>query len=275
MNEKLTGIPETLLIALWARANATRQQHPIINDTKAVEMVREIDYDFSRFENSGRLTTLGVAIRTMILDRELSNLLEKHPDAVVINFGAGLDTRHTRMGCDSVDWHEIDLPESIELRARFFSETDHYHFIAQSMLDMSWIEKIQTAERPVIFLAEGLFMYFDETELKPFFSTLADTFSGAQMLFEMLCPIMVGRAKHHETLKKIDSAPAFKWGLKNTRDMEAWHPGIHIVDEWNYYDEHKWRWGLFGVLGRLPFLRPRLACRIVHLRFDDKRQAET
>ncbi len=48
-SHKLKGIPETLLIALWARAAATREPEPIIRDDEAVEMVSRIDYDFSRF----------------------------------------------------------------------------------------------------------------------------------------------------------------------------------------------------------------------------------
>ncbi len=269
MGEKLSGIPETLLIALWARANATQETDPIICDEKAVELIGQIDYDFSRFESSNRLTTLGVAVRTLLLDQGLTNFLQKHPNAVVINFGAGLDTRHSRMQCDTLDWYEIDLPESIELRRRFFHETENYHFIAQSIFDLSWISEIRTSGRPVIFLAEGLLMYFSEAELKPFFCTLASRFPGAEMLFEMLAPFMVGKSKHHETVKKIDSAAEFKWGLKHSRDMESWHHSINIVEEWLYYNYYPKRWGIFGIVARLPFFRPLLGCRIVHLEFKD------
>lgn len=270
-NRKLSGIPETLLIALWARAAATQDAEPVIRDEKAVEMVARIDYDFSRFGNC-RLTPLGVAVRTMLLDRALSAFLHGHPGAVVINFGAGLDTRHARMKCDDTDWYEIDVPKSIELRRRFFPETERYRFIAQSMFDLSWIDQVKTAGRPVIFLAEGLFMYFAEEELKPFFRELARRFPGSEMLFEMLAPLAVGKSRHHETVKKIDSRAEFKWALKNSRDMETWNPSIRFAEEWNYFDFHKRRWGLFGAFARLPFIRPRMACRIVHLRFGPNQQ---
>ncbi|MBN2317317.1 MAG: class I SAM-dependent methyltransferase [Sedimentisphaerales bacterium] len=267
MNAKLVGIPETLLIALWARAAVTEESDAMIRDEKAVEMVSRIDYDFTRFESSNRFTKLGVAVRTMLLDHALSALLHKYPDAVVINFGAGLDTRHARMKCDNVDWYEIDVPESIELRRRFFIESDRYHFIAQSMFDLSWIEKVDISGKPVLFLAEGLFMYFPEETLNPFFRELAERFPGSEMLFEMLAPFMVGKSRYHETVKKIDGRAEFKWGLKNSRDMETWHPAVRFVEEWNYYDYHKKRWGLFGMIARLPFIRSRMACRIVHLCF--------
>ena len=267
MNGKLRGIPETLLIALWARATATQDADPIICDEKAVEMVSQIDYDFSRFGKS-KLTMTGVAVRTMLLDRALETLLNKYPNAIVVNFGAGLDTRHARMQCNNIDWFEIDVPESIELRRQFFVETERYHFIAQSMFDLSWIQTIDASARPVLFLAEGLFMYFAEEELKPFFCALANHFPGTEMIFEMVAPFMVGKSKHHETVRKIDSSAEFRWSLLDTRQMEGWHPSIRFVEEWNYFDYYKKRWGLFGYLARLPFLRPRFASRMVHLRFD-------
>ena len=52
MKQHLSGIPETLLVALWARAAETQSNCPVISDKKAVEMVAVIDYDFSRFEKN-------------------------------------------------------------------------------------------------------------------------------------------------------------------------------------------------------------------------------
>lgn len=265
----LKGIPETLLIALWARAAATMEKDAIICDDKAVEMVSQIDYDFSRFETTGRLTKLGVSIRTMLFDEALSAFLKRHPDAVIINFGSGLDTRHARMNCRDNLWYEIDLPEAIELRRHFFSESDHYRFIAQSMFDLSWMEAVKMREEPVIFIAEGLFMYFTEEELKPFFCQLAKAFTGAEMLLETIGTFLVGKSKHHETVKKIDSTTEFKWGLKNGRAITSWHPDINYIEEWNYFDYFRNRWGLFGAVARLPFFRPRLSSRIIHLRFNN------
>lgn len=54
--------------------------------------------------------------------------------------------------------------------------------------------------------------------------------------------------------------------------MESWSPGIRFVEEWNYYDYYKCQWSWLGLLGRLPFLRPRFGCRIVHLAFDNAKR---
>jgi O-methyltransferase involved in polyketide biosynthesis len=52
MKQQLSGIPETLLIPLWARAVETKQSSPIIKDIRAVEMVDRIEYDFSKFDKA-------------------------------------------------------------------------------------------------------------------------------------------------------------------------------------------------------------------------------
>jgi O-methyltransferase involved in polyketide biosynthesis len=266
MVEKLTGVPETLLIPLWARAVEGDRTEPIIIDRKAAEMVAEIDYDFSKFESSW-LSQVGVAVRTMLLDEAVSAFVKHHPHAMVINLGAGLDTRHDRLKLKQVDWYELDVPESMAWRRCFFAESSRYRFLMQSVFDSSWMNEIQDADRPVLLISEGLFMYFAEEDLKPLFRKLAVRFCGAEMLFDMLPPFLVGKGRHHDSVSKIDSPVQFKWGLKNSRELETWHPSIQFVQEWDYYDYYKGRWRWFGRFARLPFIRPWLSNRIVHLRF--------
>ena len=51
--KKLTGVPETLLVALYLRAVETQREDGIIKDEKAVEMIQSIEYDcnYSRFRS--------------------------------------------------------------------------------------------------------------------------------------------------------------------------------------------------------------------------------
>lgn len=267
MESKLSGVPETMLIPLWARAQETRQDNPIIKDEKAVEMVSAINYNFSKF-NKAWMTQVGVTIRTKLIDNAVYDFLKRKPKAIIINLGAGLDTRFERLNHDSIKcWYDIDLPGSITLRRKFVTEKDNNKFIARSIFDYTWIDEINHRNRPVLIIAEGLFMYFSEDELKPFFNKLIKHFKGAEMLFEMLAPFMVGKSKRHETVSKISSQSEFKWGLKDSRIMESWNNRLKFKREWNYFDFHKDRWKWVGVIARLPFIRPKLATRIVNITF--------
>jgi O-methyltransferase involved in polyketide biosynthesis len=46
----LTGVAETLMITLYARALETQRPEPILSDRKALENAEPLDYDFSKYE---------------------------------------------------------------------------------------------------------------------------------------------------------------------------------------------------------------------------------
>ena len=272
MKPKLGGIPETMLIPLWAKAAETQRADAIISDPMAVDMVSNIDYAFENFRNAW-LSQVGVAIRTLILDNAVRNFLKTHPQAVVINLGAGLDTRCHRLGNRGFKcWYDLDLPEAIALRKRFFHEQENYKFIEASVFEPEkWFEKIDASHSPLLFIAEGLFMYFEEQKIRPLFEQFANRFPGARMLLELFPPFLIGRSKRHDSVKQIGGQPEFRWGPKNPRTLEDWHRGIRLLEEWNYFDFHRNRWKWFRFLSRLPIIRPGFSSRIVYLAFGSEK----
>lgn len=268
MEKKLQGVPETMLIPLWARAEETRQADPIIRDDMAAALVSRIDYDFSRFKGAW-LTQVGVSVRTMLLDTAVRDFLQRRPGAVVINLGAGLDTRYERLKDDSIiyRWYDLDLPEAIAFRRQFFTESDENICISKSVFDESWFDDVEAAGRPLLIIAEGLFMYFTEDEVAGLFRRMISRLPDAEILLEMLAPLAVGKSRQHDSVSRIGSSAEFKWGIKDSRKIERWHEDIRFLEEWNYYDYHRKRWKWFGIIGQLPLIRPVLSNRIVHLEF--------
>ena len=264
---QLSAIPETMLIPLWARAVELERPEPIIQDRKAAAILSSIDYDFDKFKKSW-MSQVGVAVRTVIRDRATQRFLEANPGAVVVNLGAGLDTRWERLKCDNLHcWYDLDVPEAIDTRRLFFEENEGNRFIAKSVFDYSWFDEVEQAGRPLLFIAEGMLMYFKEDEVKPLFRRLSESFPEAEILFEIICPFMVGKARHHDSLKKIDGKVDFKWGIKVPKEMASWHKGLKYLEEWNFYDYHKDRWKWFWYLTKLPFFRANMSSRIVHMKF--------
>ena len=231
MEPQLSGIPETMLIPLWAKAAETRHPRPIIRDPKAVEMVSRIDYDFARFEKS-RLTQVGVSIRTLVLDLAAGRFLSRHPGAVVVNLGAGLDTRQDRLareGFRACRWYDLDVPQAVDLRLMFFGEDQGRRFIAKSMFDFSWMDQIREEDNPVLIVAEGLLMYFPKEELQPLFKRLQERFPGAEMLLETLAPFLVGRGRRHDSLAGWRTCPSSGGGSKTPG---TWNPCFPAWSTW-------------------------------------------
>ncbi|MCG8511577.1 MAG: class I SAM-dependent methyltransferase, partial [Rhodospirillales bacterium] len=151
MKVELSGVSETLLIPLWARAAEGKRPDPIFTDTKAAEIVAGVDYDFSKFETAWK-SQVGVAVRTKLFDDAVYEFQSRNPDGVVVNLGAGLDTRPVRIRLGDMTWYDLDLPESMGLRRRFFSESDRCRFLSKSILDLSWMDEVERDGKPVLLI---------------------------------------------------------------------------------------------------------------------------
>ena len=87
MKEKVnvTGVPETMVQTLYARAKETRKKNAKINDEIAVELVKKLDYDFSKADKDNAMT-YGVIARTIVLDRMVKQYLEKNANTVFYKY---------------------------------------------------------------------------------------------------------------------------------------------------------------------------------------------
>lgn len=264
--KKLSSIPETMLIPLWARATETENRGGLIYDETAKCIISKIDYDFTKFKN-GKLSQVGCCIRGKLIDNDTREFLSKHPDAVVIQLGAGLDTRYQRMKFPKVaHWFDLDLKESIDLRRQFIPETEHNTYLELSMFDYQWIEKVKSFGKPVLIIIEGVLMYFKPEEVKNFFLTLCERFSEATILFDMLAFLALKHGKHHDTVRKIEGNPEFLWSELETRTMETWHGKLHIAHEYYMSDYDEKRFPLLvRLLYRIPYFYKRFNQRIVRV----------
>jgi methyltransferase (TIGR00027 family) len=216
---QLDGASETLLISLWSRAQV------IDRDTKAKELISRIDYDFSRFDKWKRLLNYTVA-RTTIFDTVVTSFIASHPDAVIVNIGAGLDTRFFRVDNGQILWYDLDLPNVIELRKQFFEETERNRFLSASITDEHWVDAIQEKNRPVLFIAEGMLMYLDEVAVKQFFGLVTKYFPTAELVFEVVGPLFI--TFKHPMVYTTDSKPSLKWGIWNVKELEHWNAHLKI-----------------------------------------------
>lgn len=266
MKIKLKGVQETLLIPLWARAVELKQTKPIILDSKALEIMEQIDYNFSNFDEEWP-TQLSVVIRTEILDRAAQKFMDEHKEGVVLNLGCGLDTRFSRLLSGNFQWFDIDLPGSIDLRRKFFKETEQYHMIAKSIFDYSWFDEIPE-EYPVLIIAEGLLMYFQEQEVVALMDKLTEKFSDAEVLIETVPSKLVKKSQDNNLIKKQYNIDAnFYWGLAKGRDIENLNIHIKFIEDWHYFDYHRDMWRMIRWLSLIPTFKARFGNRIIHLKF--------
>lgn len=266
MKLKLKGVQETMVIPLWARAVEIEQPNSIITDHKAVEIVKGLDYNFSKLDKEWA-TQLSIVIRTEIIDGAVKKFMDKEKNGAVINLGCGLDTRYNRLDNTDYLWFDVDLPDSIELRKNFFEETANYHMIKKSVFDYSWFDEIPE-NVPVLIIAEGLFMYFSEDDVVELIDALSEKFPETEMLIETVPNSLVKQSQKSNLIKKqYDIQANFSWGINNGKDIKKLNQKIEYIEDWHYFNYHKDRWKIIKWLSLIPYFKSRFGNRIVHIKF--------
>lgn len=252
--KQLTSIPETMLIPLWAKATEYNHPRPILSDPFAAEMIGQVDYDFTKFKGA-KMSQVGVCVRAKLIDDETKEFLAQHPDAVVIQLGAGIDARYQRLGKPNVGhWYDLDLPEVIAIRRQLLPETEKNTYLSLSLFDEEWIKTVKKHNAPVLIILEGVLMYFDEEQVKTFFNMVCSQLNNTTILLEILAYMLVKHAKRHDAVSKTEHKAEFRWSILNTADMEQWHPHLHLSKEYYLSDYDQGRYPfLFRMLYKVPY----------------------
>ncbi|HDD0308877.1 class I SAM-dependent methyltransferase [Staphylococcus aureus] len=272
--KRLDGIPESMLIPLIARAKEYEYEKPIIKDALSKKIFDGLD-DMYKNVTCDDMSQIGISIRSVIIDSVTKRLIKDNKNLIVVNIGCGLDTRFHRFNKEKISWIDLDVPESIEIRKTFFKETDSYKMIAKSMLDYSWIEDVKNykffnSKSNILFIFEGVLMYFDESVMTKLLHTIIKKFGDHNLTFaiEFCSTTIANNTKRHKSVSKLSSQPVFKYGYNDLNELDKVLPNkMKVINEYNYFDYHKKRWGLFGYCRYIPYLKKRLNNKIVIMEY--------
>lgn len=250
----LEAVSETLFLPLYALALESRAEHPVLIDREAVRLTEELNRTFAgsdkrlyrklargRFPRTA-LTT--VALRIRHFDQVVTTFLERHPNGIIVSLGCGLSNRRSRVDNGTMRWFDLDLPAAMELRRRYFGDTERFHSLAGSVLDFDWMDNLpdEPGER-FLFLAEGLFPYLCEDDVRGLVTELRKRFPGASLVAEFasrnvarLMSRRMGRGKLRRQFG-LSANVWFRSGLSDPREPEDWADGITLLGDWCYFDE--------------------------------------
>lgn len=225
MSVSLGPLQETLLIPLLGRAIETRKASGLINAPRAVEIVDQLDYDFSKWENGRSL--FGAVLRTRMFDDEVKAFLATHPQGTVVEIGCGLNTRFERVDNGSVRWFDLDLPDAIALRKRFFEDSERQSMVAASVLDPDWVEPIRATGGPFCFVSEAVLICLAAADAERVIRQLVSAFpAGSWMLTDTTPKAMVDGQARHDAMKHLPKSSRFRWAVDDPRDLEGLGLGL-------------------------------------------------
>jgi O-methyltransferase involved in polyketide biosynthesis len=230
----------TNLCTLYLRAYESRLEHPVLGDRAAAEAVDRIDYDFARMRRAALpwSNQFLVALRAKQLDVWAADFLRRHPDAVVLHLGCGLDTRAFRLEpAGGVQWFDVDVPQVIDLRRKLYADSDGHRMIGSSVTDPGWLDQVPT-DGPALIVAEGLLMYLTDAEIRDLLKRLTDRFETGELLADLLSP-WGPRFSNSPLLSKASTSGITKWGTKDGHELPEWNPRLSLVERSVFLDPAK------------------------------------
>jgi len=265
----LSGVAETLLIPLYNRAMESQHPDAIMKDEKAVAIVTQMSYDFDQVKKI-RMAEANKVARIMLtreMDRYTRDFLNRHPESVVVHIGCGLDSRFERVDNGRVEWYDLDLPDVIGLRRKFIGdEGERHHLLGYSVFEDVWLDVVKEHfQRPFLFLAENVFVYFTEMQVKSLVLRLRDQFPGAELVFDGWTPIFVRLGNLQLSSSKF--AGFLHWGFWRSKALENWGEGIHLLSQWGFFDQPEPRMDPYRWLA--PIFRLFKPIRIFHFQLGE------
>ena len=230
----LTPVEQTAFLTEYARALDSRSPRPILGDTLASNVVAKIDYDFAGLGVQTSVV-LQTALRAKMLDDRVRRFVAAHPDAVVVDLGAGLDSGVYRVAPPlTVDWYSVDLPGITALRDEALPANPQSHSVPVSLTDEHWPDTIP-ADRPTMLIADGLFAFLSEPVIAGIFRRITEHFGSGEIAFNDYGGIgWLSRAALKFFPQKMFKDVGSQWGYAGFKDAhhpQTWNPRIVLIEE--------------------------------------------
>jgi O-methyltransferase involved in polyketide biosynthesis len=232
----LTGVSETALMTLNGRAHQASLPDAIISDPMAIELrdafTTTYGVDYDKFGRRGQ----EMALRSLAADRCTIEYLRSHPKATIVALAEGFQTSFWRLDRAVPDaqfrWVSVDLPPVIELREKLLPASPRITNLAQSALDYSWMDRVDSKDG-VFITAEGLLMYLQPDEAMDLIRQCAKHFPGGRMFFDLpptvikrVAPKGIRASRHY----RVPPMP-FSLSINELRDLVGTVPGLKAVHD--------------------------------------------
>jgi len=219
MNE----VNKTLYIPLYGKACVT-EKGIFLHDPKAQEIWAAEGFALKGKSRSKWLAYY-MGMRSAVFDRWTEAALNAMPGAVVIHIGCGLDSRCLRTKHGNAMWYDVDFPDVIRERRRYFEENETYQMICGDVREAGWLSGI-SGDRAIVVM-EGVSMYLTQEELRRAMEQLCGRFDQLMVLMDCYSEFAAKASKYKNPINDVGVTQVY--GLDEPRVLEDW--GLRFVRE--------------------------------------------
>ncbi len=228
--QPIQDVSETaLMVAMWRAAENTHP-NPLYRDLLALKLAGDRGREITKGLPKGRtsISYWMMAIRTRVIDDLIREAVADGVD-LVLNLGAGLDTRPYRLALPSnLCWVEVDCAKIIELKeSRLFGEKPACKLkrAACDLADVSSRQAVLASAseqgRNTLVLTEGVIPYLSEEEVGALASDLNNYSCFRYWVVDYFSPL-IRKYLQAQSRKMLENAP-FKFAPEDYFDFFLSH----------------------------------------------------
>lgn len=220
----MNSVNKTLYIPLYGKAYVSKKGI-ILSDKKAEEICSK-----ERFELKGKSKSKWLAyymgMRSAVFDAWLSRKMNDVENGIVIHIGCGMDSRVERVGTRGHLWYDVDFPEVIQERKRYYKETSEYRMVASDVRNQEWLKELPK-DNPAIIVMEGVSMYLAPKELIELLEALKSHFQNVHLLMDCYTTFAARASKYKNPINDVGVTEVH--GLDDPKALEE--SGVTFVKE--------------------------------------------
>ena len=221
----MDNVNKTLYIPLYGKAFVSRK-NIILKDKKAEEI-----WEKEKFPLKGKSKSKWLAyymgMRSAVFDRWVNDQMSVMDDPVVVHLGCGMDSRIDRIEQKYHIWYDVDFPEVIKERKRYFIENANYRMLSADVRDPDWLVDI-SENRNAIIVMEGVSMYISTEDLKMIMRSINDHFSNVYILMDCYSDFAAKMSAVKNPINDVGGAVVY--GMDDPAELED-NTGISFVKE--------------------------------------------
>lgn len=228
----MDNVNKTLYIPLYGKAFVSKKGI-ILQDKKAEEI-----WEKECFELKGKSKSKWLAyymgMRSSVFDQWLFDQMNADAEAVVLHIGCGMDSRVLRVGKRSHKWYDIDFPEVIEERKKYYTESDSYHMISGDVRENNFLEVIQESTNAIVVM-EGISMYLSTEEVQGLLKNLNQHFQKVSLLMDCYTIFAAKASKYKNPINDVGVTNVY--GIDDPKEVIA-NTGFIFVKEHDMTPEY-------------------------------------
>ena len=211
----MDSVNQTLYIPLYGKSYVSKKGL-ILKDTKAEEIWAAEGFPL-KGKSKSKWLAYYMGMRSAVFDRWVVEKMDMVPEAVVIHLGCGMDSRILRAGDERHLWFDVDFPEVIGQRRRYYADTENYKMVASDVRDRLWMEDIPG--NAAIVVMEGISMYLQPEELKAVLGNLCSCFDRVELLMDCYTTFAAKASRYKNPINDVGVTQVY--GLDDPRELES------------------------------------------------------